>query len=125
MDIQSVFTKQAPAPSGHYSQAVIHNGIVYVSGQLPIHPDTGEIVHGELAQIDQVFHNIEAILKASQTDWNRVLKLSVFLTRKDLWVNVNEKCKAVFAQHRPARIIVPEVKLKDGVFIEADVIAAI
>lgn len=125
MNGRIIFTKNAPAPGGHYSQAIVHNGLVYLSGQLPIDPVSGKIVSGDLDQIDQVFLNIESILKEAGSGWSQALKLSIFLVKKDLWVPVNAKCKAVFGSHYPARTIVPEVGLKEGVVIEVDLIAAV
>ncbi len=125
MNGRIIFTKNAPTPGGHYAQAIVHNGLLYLSGQLPIDPVSGKIVLGDLAQIDQVFRNMESILEEANSDWGNVLKLSIFLVKKDLWIPVNHKCQQVFGSHTPARTIVPEVGLKDGVMIEADLIATV
>ena len=125
MNIQHIISEKAPKPLGHYAHSVVHNGIVYVSGQLPIDPVSGTIVNGEIEQIDQVFSNLAAVLNSSGSDWLQVLSMTVFLAKKDLWSIVNTKCKDVFGSYLPSRTIVPEVGLKEGVLIEVSLIAAI
>ena len=74
---RKVHTDKAPAPGGHYSQAVVHEGLVFVSGQLPIVPDTGEKLTGSIeTQTHQTLKNLEAILQAAGSDLDHVLKVS-------------------------------------------------
>ncbi len=90
MEIKYISTTNAPAPGGHYSQSVVHNGIVYVSGQLPINPQTGEkILISIEAQTRQVLENISEILKASGSDLSRVLKMTIYISDISLWSAVN------------------------------------
>jgi 2-iminobutanoate/2-iminopropanoate deaminase len=125
MEIKQVLTTNAPAPGGHYSQAVIHNGLVYVSGQLPINPATGEKNLGPIeSQTEQVLANIAEILKAAGSDMGRVLKMTVYVSDMDLWGAVNTVYARVMGDARPARAIVPTKELHYGFKIEIEVIAA-
>jgi 2-iminobutanoate/2-iminopropanoate deaminase len=126
MEIKSVLTPNAPAPGGHYSQAVIHNGLVYVAGQLPIDPKTGERKLGPIEeQAEQTLENIRAILQAAGSDMNRVLKMTVYISDIDLWGKVNQVYTRILGDHRPARAIVPVKELHYGFQIEIEAIAAI
>ena len=126
MEIKSVLTPNAPQPGGHYSQALVHNGLVYVAGQLPIDPATGERKLGSIEeQAEQVLSNISAILQAAGSDMSRVLKMTVYISDIELWGKVNEVCACAFGEHRPARAIVPVNELHYGFKIEIEAIAAI
>ncbi len=125
MDIEYIQTHDAPAPAGHYSQATVHNGIVYVSGQLSIDPRTGERLLGSIdAQTRQVLDNISAILKASGSDLSRVLKMTVYVADIGSWDAVNRVYAEVMGDHRPARAVVPTSNLHYGFQIEIEAIAA-
>lgn len=122
---RTVFTELAPAPAGHYSQAVIHNGTVYVAGQLPIDPATGEKNLGSIEeQTDQVLANLAAILKASGSSMNRVVKTTVYVSDIADWAKVNAVYAKHFGAHKPARAVVPVPELHYGFKIEIDAIAA-
>jgi 2-iminobutanoate/2-iminopropanoate deaminase len=126
MEIKSVLTPNAPAPGGHYSQAIIHNGLVYVAGQLPIDPKTGQRKLGSIEeQAEQTLENIRAILQAAGSDMNRVLKMTVYISDIDLWGKVNQIYARFLGDHRPARAIVPVKELHYGFQIEIDAIAAV
>ena len=125
MEIIKVNTPNAPAPGGHYSQAVVCNGFVFVSGQLSIDPQTGERKLGSIEeQTEQVLKNVEAILKAANSDFSRVLKMTVYVADIELWSAVNEVYARVLGEHRPARAVIPTGKLHYGFLIEIDAIAA-
>ena len=110
MDIKKIDTKNAPTAGGHYSQAVVYNGMVFVSGQLSIDPKTGEKKLGSIEeQTEQVLLNVAEILKASNSDLSRVLKMTVYVADIELWGPVNEVYKRIMGDHRPARVIVPTV----------------
>ncbi len=116
----------APAPRGHYSPAVVHNGIVYVSGQLPIDPQTGEKLSGSIeAQTEQALKNIGEILKASGSDLSRALKMTIYISDISLWKRVNAAYMKVMGDARPARAIVPTGELHYGFLVEIDAIAAV
>ena len=126
MEINQVFTPNAPAPAGHYSQAVVHNGLVYVAGQLPIDPKTGEKKLGSIEeQTEQTLNNVRAILQAAGSDLSRVLKMTVYVSEIGLWGKVNEVYARVMGDHRPARAVVPVKDLHHGFQIEIEAIAAL
>ena len=125
MDIAPVSTPNAPTPAGHYSQAIKHNGLVFVSGQLSIDPQTGEKKLGSIEeQTEQVLRNIEAILKAADSDLSKVLKMTVYVADIELWGGVNTVYARVMGENRPARAIVPTGALHYGFLIEIEAIAA-
>jgi len=116
---------EAPTPAGHYAQAVVHNGLVYVSGQLAIDPHTGEKKLGSIEeQTEQVLKNVEAILKAANSDLSCVLKMTVYISDISLWGAVNDVYARIMGEHRPARAMVPTKELHYGFLIEIDAIAA-
>ncbi|HEX7175292.1 MAG TPA: Rid family detoxifying hydrolase [Pyrinomonadaceae bacterium] len=125
MEIKNILTQNAPAPGGHYSQAVVHNGLVYVAGQLAIDPRTGERKLGSIEeQTEQVLRNVAAILEAAGSDLSRVLKMTVYVADIELWAAVNTVYARVMGEHRPARAIVPTKELHYGFLVEIDAIAA-
>lgn len=125
MEIKSVSTPNAPAPGGHYSQAVVCNGLVFVSGQLSIDPQTGEKKLGSIEQqTEQVLQNVGEILNAANSDLSQVLKMTVYISDINLWGAVNEVYARVMGEHRPARAVIPTRDLHYGFLIEIDAIAA-
>jgi 2-iminobutanoate/2-iminopropanoate deaminase len=125
MRIRTIQTEKAPTPAGHYSQAVVYNGLVFVAGQLAIDPQTGERKLGSIEeQTEQVLKNVSEILKAAGSDLKLVLKMTVFVTDIDLWERVNEVYSRVMGEHRPARAVIPTRELHHGFLIEIDAIAA-
>ena len=119
-------TDKAPLPGGHYSQAIVHNGLVYVSGQLPVDPTTGEKQTGSIEeQTRLVLYNLSAILDASGSSLSQVIKVTVYISDISLWGKVNEVYAEIFEDHRPARAIVPTRDLHFGFKIEVDAIAAV
>jgi 2-iminobutanoate/2-iminopropanoate deaminase len=126
MEIRTVSTTNAPTPGGHYSQAVVHNGLVFVSGQLAIDPATGARLTGSIEeQTEQCLKNMAGILKAAGSGLNRVLKITLYVSDIELWPAVNAVYARVLGEHRPARAIVPVKELHYGFKIEIDAIAAI
>lgn len=126
MEIVTVLTEHAPRPAGHYSQAIVYNGIVYVAGQVAIDPQTGERKLASIEeQTEQTLRNVEAILKAANSDLSRVLKMTVFVSDIDLWAAVNEVYTKILGAHRPARAIIPSKEFHHGFLIEIDAIAAV
>lgn len=119
-------TDRAPAPAGHYSQAVVCHGLVHVSGQLPIDPDTGTVVDGDAeVQADRVLCNIAEILTAAGSSLDLVVSMQVFVISRDDWAGVNRACERHFGDHRPARAIVGGTDLKPGCRVEITAVAAI
>ena len=125
MEIRKIETPDAPAPGGHYSQAVVYNGLVFVSGQLSIDPKTGEKKLGSIEeQTEQTLANVAAILKAANSDLSRVLKMTVYVADIELWSAVNTVYARFMGENRPARAVVPTGKLHYGFLIEIEAIAA-
>jgi 2-iminobutanoate/2-iminopropanoate deaminase len=124
--MQVILTPNAPKPAGHYSQAIIHNDVVYVSGQLPIDPQTGEKRIGSIEeQTEQALKNLSEILQAAGSDINHVLKVTVYVSDIGLWDRVNAVYSKFFGEHCPARAVVPTRELHFGFQIEVEAIAAV
>ena len=121
-----VATNSAPAAIGPYSQAVIHNGLVYCSGQIALNPDTMEIV-GEDAksQAQQVMKNLAEVLRAAGSDFSKVIKCSIFLDSMDDFGVVNEVYGAFFTENPPARETVAVQTLPKNMLVEISCIASI
>ncbi|MFO8235261.1 MAG: Rid family detoxifying hydrolase [Bacteroidales bacterium] len=123
--MRKIKTHNAPLPAGHYSQAIVHNDLVFVSGQLPIDPNTGEKLTGEIEkQTTQVFDNLKAILHASDSSVSKLLKVTIYLSDISLWDRVNSVYTSFMGENKPARSIVPTRELHHGVNIEVEAIAA-
>jgi len=121
-----ISTQNAPEPAGHYSQAIVHHNIVYVSGQLPIDPKTGEKRTSPIEeQTEQVLNNLSEILKAAGSNLNQVIKTTVYLSDIELWSRVDAVYARFFGEHRPARAVVPTRNLHFGFQIEIEAIAAV
>lgn len=113
-------------PAGHYSPAIVHNGLVYVSGQLPIDPVTGQHETGDItAQTQLVLNNLKRILEASGSATNQVLQVTVYTSDGSLWAEINRIYAEFFGSHRPARAVVPTAPLHYGFLIELAAIAAV
>jgi reactive intermediate/imine deaminase len=121
-----IATPSAPAARGHYSQAVVHGGLVYVAGQLPIVPgDPDRRLAGFEAQARQVLDNVIAILEASGSGVERVLKSTVYIADVAHWPAFNAIYAQRFGAHRPARTVVPVAQLHYGYLVEMDAIASL
>jgi 2-iminobutanoate/2-iminopropanoate deaminase len=124
--MRTVATPGAPAARGHYSQAVVHAGLVYVAGQLPIVPgDPERRLEGFEAQARQVLDNVIAILEAAGSGAESVLKATVYIADVALWPAFNALYAERFGAHRPARTVVPVAALHYGYLVEMDAIAAL
>ncbi|NPA61739.1 MAG: RidA family protein [Epsilonproteobacteria bacterium] len=118
-----VETKEAPAAIGPYSQAVVANGIVYTSGQIPM-DEKGVIVADDIInQTHQVMKNLFYVLEASGAHFNDVIKTTVFLADMDDFLKMNEVYSHYFGHHKPARSTVAVKTLPRGVLIEIECIA--
>lgn len=126
MTKQPIHTDDAPAAIGTYSQAVAAGGLVFLSGQIPLVPDTMEIVEGDFAaRARQVFRNLEAVATAAGGDLDHVVKLTIFLTDLDNFATVNAVMEEFFNRPFPARAAVGVASLPKGVDVEADAILAL
>lgn len=121
-----ISTENAPAAIGPYSQAVLHNGILYCSGQIPLNPETMEIVGDTAAeQAQQVMKNLEGVLHEAGSDFSKILKCSIFLDTMDDFAAVNEVYGAYFEKNPPARETVAVQTLPKSVLVEISCIAYI
>ena len=124
--MNAVSTDAAPAARGHYSQAIVHAGLVYVAGQLPIVPaEPDRKLPGFEAQAEQVIANVLAILEAAGSSGGRILKATVYITDVAHWPAFNAIYARLLGAHRPARTVVPVAQLHYGYLVEMDVVAAL
>lgn len=124
--MKEIKTADAPRPAGHYAQAVVHDGIVYISGQLPIdRASNSRSIKRIEEQTEQALANLEAILKAAGSGKEKVLKVTVYVSDIALWDRVNTVYARFFGSHRPARTVVPTRELHYGYQIEIDAIASV
>ena len=121
-----VNTNKAPAAIGPYSQATVHGGVIYVSGQLPICPATGEVSDGDIVQqTHQVMKNVAAIVEAAGSNMDNLLKATILLTDMNHFTQVNEVYATYFKGSPPARICYQVTALPKGVSVEIDAICAV
>jgi 2-iminobutanoate/2-iminopropanoate deaminase len=125
-EIQTIKTDRAPAAIGPYSQAVVVDGWVFASGQIPLDPSTGEQEKGSVAaQTDLVLRNLQALLQDSGADLETVVKTTVFLSDMERFSEMNEVYARHFGDHRPARAAVQAAALPKGVDVEIEAIARV
>jgi 2-iminobutanoate/2-iminopropanoate deaminase len=123
---QPVSSEAAPKAVGPYSQAVVHAGIAYLSGQIPLDPSTGQLVDGDIAaQTERVLLNLKAVLEAAGASLDSVLKTSVFLRDMADFPKMNEVYARYFPAPAPARSTVQAARLPRDVGVEIDCIAAV
>lgn len=123
---RAIFTNNAPAPIGPYSQAVENNGMLFISGQVPIDPVTGKIVEGGVVeQTRQVMENIRAIVKAADfgNDLSKILKCTIYLSDMSLFGAMNEVYGTYFPTQPPARAAFAVKGLPLGALVEIEAVA--
>ena len=121
-----IATEDAPSPAGHYSQGIVHHGLVHVSGQLPIDPSSGVVLEGDIElQTERTLRNVEAVLLEAGSSLDQVLSLMIFVMERDDWAGVNAVCERMFGVHRPARAVIGGASLKAGCRIEITAVGAI
>ncbi|HOK47306.1 MAG TPA: RidA family protein [Bryobacteraceae bacterium] len=119
-----VSTEEAPKAIGPYSQAVVWNGLVFLSGQIPIDPATNQIVEGDIAvQTERVLENLKAVLAACGSSLDRTLKTTVYLKDMSEFARMNEVYARYFTENPPARSTVEAARLPRDVRVEIDAIA--
>lgn len=116
-------TPNMPQSNGHYSQCMEHNGMLYLSGQLPFDPKTRKKPEGIKAQTQQVLDNIKLILKESGSDLDKVIQMRLYIPDVALWDEVNEVYSDFFGDHKPVRCVVPTRELHFGSLIEVEATA--
>ena len=120
---KAIATDKAPAAIGPYSQAIEVGNLIFTSGVIPVVPETGEIPQGAQAQADQALRNLSALLEASGTDMERVIKTTVFIKNMDDFGKINEIYAGYFTGVFPARSCVEVARLPKDVLIEVEAIA--
>ncbi len=124
MPRQAVRTDGAPAAIGPYSQAVRAGSLLFVSGQIPLDPATGEVVDGDVAaQTHRVMRSLGAVLEAAGAGFDRVVRTTIYLTDLDAFARVNEAYGGYFDDPAPARATVEVAALPKGVEVEIDAVA--
>ena len=126
MPIKTLHTDKAPAAIGPYSQAAVANGFLFTAGQIALDPATTQVVEGDVvAQTEQVFRNLGAVLASAGATWTDVVKTTVFLMDMRDFPRMNEVYARVMGDARPARSTVQVSGLPRGVLVEIDLVAAI
>jgi len=121
-----VSTEKAPKAIGPYSQAVIHDGLAYLSGQIPLDPATNQLVSGDITvQTERVLENLKALLEACGASLQSVVKTTVYLNDMGDFPKMNEVYGRYFAQNPPARATLQAARLPRDVAVEIDAIAAV
>jgi len=124
--MKTIATAKAPRAIGPYSQAVIHDGLLYSAGQIALDPSTMELVGGDTAaQTEQVFANLQSVLEAAGASLSSVVKTTVYLADMGDFQAMNAVYARHFGDHRPARSTVAAAALPKGARVEIDVIAAV
>jgi 2-iminobutanoate/2-iminopropanoate deaminase len=124
--LKKINLRDAPEPKGHYSAAVVHNGLIFVSGQLPVDPVSGEEKTSSIEeQTEQALRNVETVLQEAGSDLSHVLKFTIFVEDESLWGAVNETYKNVLGEHKPARAIIPVGKFRGDFLIEIEAVAVV
>ena len=123
---QAVATDKAPKAIGPYSQGVRAGNLLFVSGQVPIDPATGNIIDGDIAaQTDRVMRNLSAILEAAGATMDNVVRCTVYLADMNDFAAMNEVYGSYFSQPAPARATIQAVRLPKDARVEIDVIASL
>jgi len=117
--------EKMPSANGHYSQCIEHNGMVYLSGQLPGNPAINPLPEDIESQTRLVLGKIDLILKEAGSSREKVIQMRIYIPDIELWDGVNRIYTEFFGNHRPVRCIVPSGKLHYGCLIEAEAIACI
>lgn len=121
-----ISTEAAPAAIGPYSQAIVYNGIAYLSGQIPLDPATGKLVDGGIEeQTVRVLENLGAVLEACGSNYAMVLKTTIFVKDMNDFAKVNEIYGRYFGSNPPARATVEAARLPRDVRVEIEAIAAV
>jgi 2-iminobutanoate/2-iminopropanoate deaminase len=126
LPMQTILTPNAPIPAGHYSQAIVQNGLVFVAGQLGIDPTRpGHGPDDIEVQTEQALRNVANILIAAGSDLHYVVSMTVYISNMSDWAKVNEIYAHAFGDHKPARAVIPVKDLHYGYGIEISCVAAV
>jgi 2-iminobutanoate/2-iminopropanoate deaminase len=123
MDRETITASKAPEPAGPYSHAVVAGGFVYISGQGPVFPETGEMPDSFEEQVRQTLNNVKSILEAAGSDLDHVVKVNAYITDLTGFSEFNAVYKEFFEQDPPARTTVATALL--GILVEVDCVAIV
>lgn len=124
--IETVSTERAPTPAGHYVQATRHDGVVYISGQLPVHPDGTHTPDAPFErQAKRALDNVMAVLEAAGSSPQRLLKVTAYIVGVQNWPAFNAVYAEVLGPAKPARAVVPVPELHHGYLVEIAAVAAV
>lgn len=111
---------------GHYVPGILSGGMLYISGQLPVHHDTGLPPSGDISQqTEDALHNVELVLKAAGLTRENVVMCRVYIPDVNDWDAVNKVYARFFGSHKPARVIVPSCELHGGALVEIEAVAEV
>lgn len=114
-----IHTDDAPRPAGHYSQAVVYGGVVYVAGMLGHDPENPDApLGGPAEQARQALRNVESVLREAGSDLSCVVRMTIYVSDIEHWSPVNEVYAEVMGDHKPARAIVPVKRFRDPYLLE-------
>lgn len=126
MSMRTISTDKAPKAIGPYSQGIAASGFLFLSGQVPLDPGTGQLVQGTVQEeVTRVLENLKAVLEASGSGLHRVVRTTVYLTNLEEFTAMNEVYARYFGEHRPARSTVQVSALPRGARVEIDAIASL
>jgi 2-iminobutanoate/2-iminopropanoate deaminase len=125
-EVRRIHTDRAPDAVGPYSQAIVHSGLVYTAGQIPLDPQSMQMVEGDVAaQTERVMQNLAAVLEAAGASLGSVIKTTVFLQSMGDFAAMNEVYGRHFGDHRPARSTVEVARLPKDARVEIEAVAAV
>jgi 2-iminobutanoate/2-iminopropanoate deaminase len=121
-----ISTDHAPKAIGPYSQAIVCNGLVFLSGQIPLDPATGQVIEGDITwQTERVLDNLKSVLEAAGSSLGKVVKTTVYLKDMEEFAKMNAVYAGYFPDHPPARSTVEAARLPRDVRVEIDCIASL
>lgn len=123
--MQFISPSTISTPKGHYTPGVVHNGVVYVAGQLPINARGEAQLNSIEEQTALCMHNIEQVLLTANSGLQHILKVNIFVSNIGLWPAINAEYSRIMGEHKPARIVIPCNPLNYGCGVEIDCIAAV
>jgi 2-iminobutanoate/2-iminopropanoate deaminase len=126
MSMRTISTDRAPKAIGPYSQGIAASGLLFLSGQVPLDPGTGQLVQGTVQEeVTRVLENLKGVLEAAGSGLQRVVRTTVYLTNLEDFTAMNEVYARYFGDHRPARSTVQVAALPRGARVEIDAIASV
>ncbi len=123
--MKPINTAGMPPSNGHYSMVMEHQGLLYISGQLPRDPGSKEVPAGIAAQTKLALNNLDLLLREAGSDRNHVIQSRIYISDVEYWGTVNQVYAEFFGDHRPARCIVPSRDLHFGCLVEIEATACL